>query len=140
MKKRILSLLCSLALLVTMLPATALAGGGTWEAFSDYEGFKTLAEQTSITPLDLNNGSFTWPSDAQTLQINRPIRMGNSASWTIPANITVEFGPNGTILPVVAGDTGGTLYVEGTVICPTTTADNHAFPLLEECESGVEVV
>ena len=140
MKKRILSLLCSLALLVTMMPATALAGGGDWEAFSDYEGFKALAEQTNTVPLELNNGSFTWPSDAQTLQINRPIRMGNSASWMIPANITVEFGPSGTILPVVSGDTGGTLYVEGTVICPTTTADNHAFPLLEECESGVEVV
>ena len=140
MKKRLLGFLCSLAMLATMLPVTALADGGEVESFTDYASFKVLAEQTSTVPLDLNNGSFTWPVDPQTLQLNRPVRMGDSASWTIPANITVEFGPNGTIEPCNVGDKGGTLYVEGTVVCPTDTADGHAFPLLEECEQGVEVV
>ena len=116
------------------------AGGwGTWEDFNDYASFKALAEQTSTTPLELNNGSFTWPSDAQTLQINRPIRLGDSAVWSIPSNITVEFGPNGKILPVNVQGKGGTLNISGTVICPATTANGHEFRLLEECEQGVSV-
>lgn len=141
MKKRILGLLCSLALLVTMLPVSALADNmGVDNTFDNYEEFKALAASSSSTTLWLSNGSFAWPSGSDTLRINRPIRLDDSAVWNIPSNITVEFGPNGTIVPVGIGDKGGTLYISGTIICPTTTADGHAFTLMEDVEQGETVV
>ena len=141
MKKRILGLLCSLALLVTMLPVSALADNmGVDNTFDNYEEFKALAASSSSTTLLLSNGSFAWPSGSDTLRINRPIRLDDSAVWNIPSNITVEFGPNGTIVPVGIGDKGGTLYISGTIICPTTTADGHAFTLMEDVEQGETVV
>lgn len=61
MKKRMLSLLCSLALLVTMLPVTALAGGDNSFTF---ESLAAALQNESGTSIYFKpDADFVWPAE-----------------------------------------------------------------------------
>lgn len=65
MKKWMLSLLCSLELLVTMLPMTALAGGDNSFTF---ESLETVLQNESGTGIYFKpDANFVWPADGGTL-------------------------------------------------------------------------
>lgn len=91
MKKRMLSLLCSLALLVTMLPVTALAGGDNSFTF---ESLATALQNESGTGIYFKpDADFVWPVDGGTLTFKQNLYL--EGDWEIPANVTLEFPKSG---------------------------------------------
>ena len=91
MKKRILSLLCSLALLVTMLPATALAGGDNSFTF---ESLAAALQNESGTGIYFKpDADFVWPAEGGTLSFKQNLYL--EGDWEIPANVTLEFPISG---------------------------------------------
>lgn len=91
MKKRILSLLCSLALLVTMLPMTALAGGDNSFTFESLAAALQTENGTGI--YFKPDADFVWPADGGTLTFKQNLYL--EGNWEIPANVTLEFPKSG---------------------------------------------
>lgn len=125
MKKRILSLLCSLALLAAMIPVGALADDmGMDVTYSTFEEFKTAVESATATPVRLSDCEFEWPETQQTLEVKRPIQVDvgteTSYSWTIPQNISLVFSGQGKIQTYA--NFNASLTIRGTVTCPTYTS------------------
>lgn len=124
MKKRIRSLLCSLALLAAMLPVSALAGGTGMDAtYSTFEAFKEAVETATTTPVNVSDCEFTWPATQETLNVKRPILVDvgteTTYNWTIPQNISLVFSGQGKILTYA--NLNASLTIRGTVTCPAYT-------------------
>lgn len=90
MKKRILGLLCSLALLVTMLPVSALASE-TQYTFATLQS--TLLNSNGTGIYFEPSADFDWPMEGGTLTFQQNLYLEDD--WNIPANITLEFPKSG---------------------------------------------
>ncbi len=120
MKKRTLSILLILCMLLSLLPAAALASGNDtgMAMVTSYEELKAALQDSTVTQLtiypqwqpDLSEDVytyFTWPTGDVTLNLDAAnetcsIYLGNG-TWTIPENVTVNAydtvyigSPNGT--------------------------------------------
>lgn len=117
MKKRILSLLCSFVMLMTMLPATALADDTSF-TFESLQSALLNSNGTGIyfTPRE----TFVWPENGGTLTFNQNLYL--QGDWYIPENITLVFPRSGCGIKNSNANTIHTVTINGPV---EVTAESH---------------
>ena len=124
-KKRILGLLCCLAMLAAMLPMTVSADAGTSVKTYD-ELVEALQEiqmgYVSVSPSE----DFGWPQSG-TLTIPANVGISVGGSWEIPNGITVNFATN------CYGIKCGTLSIGGTMCTAYSSQDS----VLRDCNTVV---
>lgn len=145
--RRLWALLMSLCLTLSVLPATALAGGlETVKTYSELR--EKLASQTGTIYVEPSE-NFGWPeTGALTIRANTTIRVvdneGQKTAWEIPDGITVNFGMDCRGIQCTELTINGTMHMayssqdavlrdcDKVIIGPTGTFscedDNPAYP------------
>jgi hypothetical protein len=125
MKKRFLSVLLAVCMVLTLLPALRFTAKAspvaitTYQQLMDYENgdgnYKDLVE-AELKPV----ANFGWPTENTTLTFNKQIDViGN---WTIPSNMTITFNQNVTTYAESSGAAAPVITVQGSV---TAAYQNH---------------
>ena len=135
MKKRMLSILLILCMLLTLLPTTALASGNdTGMAMAkNYEELVNALNDSTVTeltiyprwPINIEKNEyeyFTWPEGEVTLNLDAAnsvcdIYLANG-TWTIPENVTV----NAYDTVYIGAPTGTDIVINGTWNCMSNQA------------------
>ena len=114
-RTRLWATLLSLCLLLSLLPTTALAGGGD---VTTYEELKAKLESSATGAwIDLRpNEDFGWPSEPTVLTIRQNIYLYED--WTVPANVKLVFTEQGNSFIGNIKDSAGdypTLTLQGSI-------------------------
>ena len=109
MKKKTWVLLLTLAMMLSLLPASALADGPNYTTITNYEELKAIENETGVFYF-IPAEDFGWPEEATEVSITAELRM--IGTWVIPEQATVNL--SGKIQPD-RGTAYACLTVNGTL-------------------------